>query len=209
VSERSVAMRFRDVGRHALLVEVDDLEAATAVHRWILGHEEGEVEHPRDVIPAARSVLLDGVDPAWWRELLHGQQISRGEPPVGDDIVVPMRYDGADLADVAMAWDCSIDEVVARHSTTMFVVAFCGFAPGFAYCSPLASLPPVARRPEPRRRVPAGSVGLAGEFCGLYPNEMPGGWQLIGRTDERLFDPERPKPALLQPGDKVRFEVVT
>ncbi len=87
-------------------------------------------------------------------------------------------------------------------------MAFCGFAPGFAYCVPTEPLPEVPRRDVPRERVPSGSVALAGEYCGVYPTEMPGGWQLLGRTTAVLFDPGREEPALLVPGDSVRFQAL-
>lgn len=202
-----IELRFRAVGRDALLVVVDDLAAATTLHAWI--RSTSELPRPRDVVPGARSVLLDGVDPDAWRDVMSRQRIAAARPADGQEVVVPIRYDGADLHEVADSWGCSPSEVVARHSSTPFVVAFCGFAPGFAYCTSGGRLPEVPRRAEPRPRVPAGSIALAGEFCGLYPNEMPGGWQLIGRTDERLFDPDRAEPALLRPGDRVRFEVRT
>ena len=89
------------------------------------------------------------------------------------------------------AWGTDVDGVVARHSEVEYVAAFCGFAPGFAY---LSGLPPelaVPRLESPRPRVPAGSVGLAGGWCGVYPTASPGGWRLLGRTDAALWDPDR------------------
>ncbi len=97
------------------------------------------------------------------------------------------------------------DELVARHSEPRYVVAFCGFAPGFAYLSGLDERLHVARRAEPRTRVPAGSVGIAGEFTGVYPRASPGGWRLLGRTDADLWNLARTPPALLVPGTRVRF----
>jgi KipI family sensor histidine kinase inhibitor len=119
-----------------------------------------------------------------------------------------VRYDGDDLDVVARAWGCSTAEVIDRHTSTAYTVAFCGFAPGFAYCTSDLPLPAVPRRSEPRPRVPAGSVALAAEYCGVYPRTMPGGWQLIGTTGAVLFDPRRDRPALLAPGTTVRFEAV-
>jgi KipI family sensor histidine kinase inhibitor len=84
-------------------------------------------------------------------------------------------------------------------------VLFLGFAPGFAYLGGLAAALATARRPTPRERVPSGSVAIAGRQTAIYPRSMPGGWQLIGRTDVQLFDPSRSKPALLEPGATVRF----
>jgi KipI family sensor histidine kinase inhibitor len=92
------------------------------------------------------------------------------------------------------------------HQAATYTVVFCGFAPGFAYCVGDPARPPVPRRADPRTRVPAGSVGFAGDYCGIYPNEMPGGWQLVGTTELVLFDPARAEPALLSPGDRVKFE---
>lgn len=120
-----------------------------------------------------------------------------------------MTYDGADLDVVAEVWGCSPAAVVERHEHAVFLVAFCGFAPGFAYCVPVEPFPEMPRRDVPRERVPSGSVGLAGEYCGIYPAEMPGGWQLLGRTGAVLFDPGRDEPALLAPGDTVRFRAVS
>ena len=115
-----------------------------------------------------------------------------------------MTYDGPDLGSVAEHCGLSVDEVVERHERTEFVVAFCGFAPGFAYLSGLPDELHVPRLAEPRSRVPAGSVGLAGGFTGIYPRASPGGWQLIARTEETLWDPDREPPALLVPGTVVQ-----
>ena len=102
-------------------------------------------------------------------------------------------------------WELAVDDVVAAHTGTRWQVGFAGFSPGFAYLvggDPRLAVP---RRAEPRPRVRAGSVALAGEFSGIYPRESPGGWQLIGRTDAVLWDLGRTRPALLTPGMWVRF----
>jgi KipI family sensor histidine kinase inhibitor len=93
--------------------------------------------------------------------------------------------------------------VAARHQAVTFVSAFCGFAPGFAYLSGLDAA--VSRLATPRTRVPAGSVALAGTWCGVYPTTSPGGWRIIGSTDARLWDVDRDPPALLVPGTRLRF----
>jgi len=123
-------------------------------------------------------------------------------------IEIPVRYggaDGPDLDAVAELHGLRPADVVDLHASAIYRVLFLGFAPGFAY---LGGLPPALatpRRASPRERVPAGSVGIAGEQTGVYPLAMPGGWQLIGRTDAVLFDPDRPEPALFRPGATVRF----
>jgi KipI family sensor histidine kinase inhibitor len=202
-------MRVRRVGLHALLAEVPDAESAAAVYAQARRRRMDALE----VVPAARSVLFDGVaDPAALAAEL--KSWSPGTPADGDagspgpehDLVeVATVYDGADLAEVARRWGMTRSEAVATHARTDFQVAFCGFAPGFAYC---VGLPPALHLPRldtPRSRVPAGSVGLAGEFTGVYPTESPGGWRLIGRTELRLWDAEASPPALLPPGARVRF----
>ena len=118
---------------------------------------------------------------------------------------VPTTYDGEDLAWVARQWDMTRDEVVATHTAAELVVAFCGFAPGFPYCTGLPERLAVPRHDSPRTRVPAGSVGLAGAFTGIYPTASPGGWRLVGRTDLRLWEVDREQPATLAPGTRVRF----
>lgn len=207
------------VGRRALLVDVGSLEAAQSAYRWIRSLvDSGETpEVPRDVVPAAATVLIDGIeDLPWWRQqLLAGWPGGQGgtaetpDGPAGREVTIPVRYDGPDLDVVGRAWGCSGREVVHRHGRTSFTVAFGGFAPGFFYCTSGGALPETPRRDDPRTSVPAGSVALAGEYCGVYPTAMPGGWQLIGSTDEVLFDPDRDEPALLQIGDHLRFEWVS
>jgi len=153
----------------------------------------------------ARTVLLRG-EPSDLRAL-----VDRSEPgditaaEAGDEIEVPVTYDGPDLADVATHTGLSEQEIVAAHTGTPWTVAFGGFAPGFAYLVGGDERLAVPRRESPRTSVPAGSVGLAGEFSGVYPRSSPGGWQLIGHTDAVMFDVDRDPPALLVPGAHVRF----
>ena len=124
---------------------------------------------------------------------------------------VPVCYEGEfapDLAEVARLTELTPREVVGLHSAVRYHVYMLGFLPGFPY---LGDLPPqlaLPRRADPRVRVPAGSVLIATTLTAIYPYESPGGWHLIGATPIRLFDPERPRPALLAPGDIVRFEPI-
>jgi KipI family sensor histidine kinase inhibitor len=133
-----------------------------------------------------------------------GETAEAPAPPVE----IPVRYggsDGPDLDAVVEACGLSAAEVVELHASAEHRVLFLGFAPGFAYLGGLPGPLAMPRRASPRVRVPAGSVGIAGEQTGIYPRDMPGGWQLIGRTDSVLFDPTRDEPALLRPGAAVRF----
>lgn len=193
-------------GHHAILVECDDLAEVMALHRALdAARPDGVV----DLVPAARTVLIT-FDESASRESVTAavNQVSANEPapPPGDrEVVIPVTYDGADLADVAELTGIPVDEVIRRHRAAEHVVAFTGFAPGFAYIAGGDPALHVPRRATPRTRVPAGSIALAGEFTGTYPREGPGGWQLIGRTDAPLWDLHRDPPALLTPGTRVRF----
>lgn len=125
-----------------------------------------------------------------------------------DVLEVPVVYDGPDLAEVARLTGLDPHQVVLAHTGTRWRVAFGGFAPGFGYLHGGDPRLTVPRRDTPRSTIPTGSVGLAGEFSGIYPRASPGGWQLIGRTDLTLWDPQRDPPALLRPGVTVHFRAV-
>ncbi len=123
-------------------------------------------------------------------------------------VEIPVCYGGTlgpDLAAVARFGGCSPATVVARHAAPTYRVYMLGFLPGFAYLATVDPTIAAPRRDAPRLRVPAGSVGIAGGQTGVYPLEAPGGWQLVGRTPRRVYDPDRTEPFLLQAGDAVRF----
>ena len=120
-------------------------------------------------------------------------------------VEIPTRYDGADLADVAARSSMSVDELVAVHSGREYSAVFLGFLPGWAYCARLDQRIVAPRLPSPRPRVPAGAVAVVDGQTGVYPFPSPGGWRLIGSTDEAMFDPARERPSLLHAGDRVRF----
>jgi KipI family sensor histidine kinase inhibitor len=124
-------------------------------------------------------------------------------------VELPVHYDGEDLGELADLLGIGPDELVRRHTASEWTVAFCGFAPGFGYLTQPGGQWDVPRRSTPRTTVPSGSVGLAGEFSGVYPRESPGGWQLIGRTDVAVFDLAREPAALLRPGVRVRFTALS
>ena len=122
--------------------------------------------------------------------------------------VIPVEYEGIDLELVADKTGFSVAEVVARHTARTYSVDLLGFVPGFAYLSELDPALQLPRRAQPRPRVAAGSVAIAGAQTGVYPLDTPGGWHILGRTATSMFDAAREPPALLAPGDSVRFEAV-
>lgn len=200
----------RPYGTSALLVEVEDAQQALEVALLVRGSELDCAE----VVPAARTVLLDGVGARAEVEALLAGWAAGTAGVVGETagpcpvVEVPVTYDGQDLARVAGLWGVDEDEVVARHTGTELISAFCGFAPGFAYLAGLPSSWAVPRLDAPRARVPAGSVALADTWCGVYPTASPGGWLLLGTTDLPVWDEARTDhPALLAPGTRVRFVV--
>jgi KipI family sensor histidine kinase inhibitor len=203
----SVGMRALSVGEHALLIELDSARDVEALHAELLRRREaGTLPAVRDIVPAARTVLLDGL--ARPGELA-GEVVRWDVPPLdaedGPEVTVPVRYDGPDLAEVAALWGVAPAEVPRIVAGARFRVAFCGFAPGFGYLTGLPARYHLPRRATPRTAVPAGSLALAGEFAGVYPRSSPGGWQLIGSTDVAVWDPSREPAALFAPGTRVRF----
>ena len=198
-------MQLRPVGPRAVLAETGDARSALALALWARTAGLAAGLTAVEVVPAATTVLFDGVDdPARLAERL-------GDWPGGlaevarEPVEVPVTYDGDDLGFVAEQWGTDEAGVVERHTATGFVASFCGFAPGFAYLAGLDERWAVPRLDTPRARVPAGAVALAGPWCGVYPSASPGGWRVIGRTDATLWDASRPEPALLAPGTPVRF----
>jgi len=126
----------------------------------------------------------------------------------GPVITLPVRYggaDGPDLDDVARLHGCASADVIARHTAPLYDVVMLGFLPGFPYLSGLPETLHTPRLAVPRALVPAGSVGIGGSQTGVYPCALPGGWRIIGRTETALFDVQADPPALLRPGDRVRF----
>ncbi|MFB7666754.1 5-oxoprolinase subunit PxpB [Kitasatospora sp. NPDC056138] len=198
-------LTLRQVGEDAVLVEADRIERVTALYVELLARR-AELPEITEIVPAARTVLLDGVaDRPLLLRTLAGWSIPLHPPAEGPLVEVPTVYDGADLAEVAALWGVSPQAAVRIHSEPEYRVAFCGFAPGFGYLTGLPERYEVPRRETPRSSVPAGSVALAGPFTGVYPRASPGGWQLLGRTALTLWDIRREPPALLAPGVRVRF----
>ncbi|MEV6274801.1 allophanate hydrolase subunit 1 [Nocardia sp. NPDC051832] len=203
---------IRAAGDRALLVTpaggVADLAAALR-NRAVPGVE--------DVLPAAETILVTLNSPSVAEPVRHAldellqqaaRDVSRGTLSHNDfpePLLIPVRYDGADLDDVARLLNLSTAEVVAAHTGTTWRCGFVGFAPGFGYLESAGHRLTVPRRDQARTAIPAGAVALAGGYTAVYPRSTPGGWQLIGRTDLRMWDVDRDPPALIQPGSTVRF----
>lgn len=219
----SPAIQFEALAEDALLLRFGEridielnarVQAATARLRQCLPQLE--------CVPAYASVLLR-FDPQHWsggdgdphRQVQAAACTALDEPdPVvaaPRELVIPVCYGGEygpDLAEVAALCRLDAQAVIARHAATDYRVAMLGFAPGFPYLLGLDARLTVPRRTDPRQRVPAGSVAIGGSQTGIYPEVLPGGWQLIGRTPLRLFDITARTPSLLAPGDRVRFQAI-
>lgn len=203
-----------------MLAELDDLGAAVELHRRL---RQAALPGVRELVPAARTVLVlfdpERTGPAALVDQIGSvaaQPASAAAPGSPADVTpvdltpveIPVRYDGADLAWVAMACGLSQEEVISRHSGTTYVVAFCGFAPGFAYLHGLDSRLVVPRHGSPRPRVPAGSVAIADRWSAIYPTASPGGWRILGHTKAPVWRPDLDPPTRLLPGAPVRFRDV-
>ncbi|MEE2058760.1 5-oxoprolinase subunit B family protein [Rhodococcus artemisiae] len=202
-------MRILRNGDSAILAEFDSLDDVLAHFRAL---DAERMHGVLDLIPAARTLLVrydtettraDAI-----RRWLVETPPMRADTTPGTEVVIEVRYDGPDLEEVGQRTGLTASGVIAAHTGRLWTVAFGGFAPGFAYLTGGDSRLHVPRRDSPRTSVPAGAVGLAGEFSGVYPRSSPGGWQLIGTTEQVLWQPDRTPPALLRPGTAVRFESI-
>lgn len=204
-------MRFLSVNANAFLIEFTNLQDTMAAYRTLQ-----HTQHPyiRELVPAARTILVY-FDPLFINtktliKWINAQKIFEGAVLNGKELVIPVRYNGEDIEHVADLVGLSVSELIYKHSQTLWRAAFIGFAPGFAYLvsdePPFGSVPRLA---SPRKKITSGSVGLAGEYSGVYPKDSPGGWQLIGQTDLKMWDVQREQPALLLPNDQVIFKDVT
>ncbi|MFJ2112688.1 MULTISPECIES: allophanate hydrolase subunit 1 [unclassified Streptomyces] len=223
------ALAVRAVGSAALIADLDSIEEVLALRTAM------EYDTPpgvRELVAAARTLLVT-YDPAVTghdalaREMTRraagttvaaGQRLDAtersgaadgaGAPDGPGTLIVPVRYDGPDLAEAAALTGLTVDEVIARHTAPLYTVAFAGFAPGFGYLTGTDPVLGLSRRAEPRTEVPAGAVAVAGGFTGIYPRPSPGGWRLLGTTSLALWDERRDPPALLVPGRPVRLRAV-
>ena len=222
---------LEQLGDCALLIHLGErFDAATNAHALATAARIHDARLPGviDVAPAYASVCVR-YDPLAWNDgsgtpphtriasalAALVQEVAAFEPQLkradGAIVEIPVCYDGEfgpDLRDVAAAAGLDTAAVVARHCGATYRVAMLGFAPGFPYLLGLDPTLHMPRRANPRTRVPAGSVAIGGAQTGIYPRELPGGWNLIGRTPLHLFDAERDPPALFAPGRRVRFRAI-
>lgn len=204
-------MRFLSVNADCFLIELASLEETLALYNKL---QNTQLNGIKDLVPAAKTILV------FFNEIetnfkmlvasIQSLKIDSGFERSGQEVIVPIRYDGEDLAQVAELQGLSVADVIRKHHESVWNVAFIGFAPGFAYMSsPDRPFTDIPRLTVPRKKIPSGSLGLAGKYSGIYPKDSPGGWQLIGTTSEKMWDLERKNPALLLPGMTVHFEDVT
>lgn len=210
---------FSPLGDRGITVRLGDgisVELSDRVVEFAREISNAAIRGITDVVPsyASLGVFYDPLElsfadlSARLETALADVQPSPVEQSEGRLVRIPVIYDGEDLEDVRRRTRLTIPEIVDFHSTREYRVFVVGFVPGFAYLGPLDPRLIIPRRESPRKRVPAGSVAIAEAQTGIYPSETPGGWNLIGRTTERMFDVTRSEPALLRVGDRVRFEPV-
>ncbi|WNG93164.1 allophanate hydrolase subunit 1 [Mycobacterium sp. ITM-2016-00318] len=217
IADAMVIGTITDYGDQALLLQFDSTAEVLA---WNAVLRDAELLGVTDIVPASRTVLVKLDGPRYAsaaRQHLSKLRLPQEAlaeattAPRGGraDVVIDVVYDGEDLDEVAKLTGMTAREVVNAHTRAPWRVGFTGFAPGFGYLIGGDERLNVPRRSEPRTKVPVGSVGLAGEFSGVYPRESPGGWQLIGHTSAQLWDVDREPPALLTPGKWVQFREVS
>lgn len=197
-------------GERAVLVECLDLRETLGL---LSTFKNPDLRPPEilEIIPGAQTLLikLSGPPTDRLRQFLLEAAPTAVATAESTPIEIEVIYDGADLAEVGQLLDRTTDEVIVLHTQQVWTVAFCGFAPGFSYLVGENADLRVPRRADPRTRVPAGAVGLADHWSGIYPRQGPGGWQLIGTTRLPMWDLSREPPALLQPGMRVQFVAVS
>ena len=204
-------MHIHPVGTRALLVELDGLSQVMAWHEALTAQP---LKDQVDAIAAATTLLLTFNTPnsahaaAELLEDFHPSARSVEEPRL---VEIDVLYDGADLDEAADLLGMSREGLIDWHTSTEWLAAFGGFAPGFTYCTPADASRGVdiPRRSTPRTAVPAGAVGIAGNFSAVYPRVSPGGWQLLGTTTTPMWESDAQPPALVQPGDRVRYRAVS
>ncbi len=212
--------RILSAGDRALVVELGDAispDINRRVRNLTLAIEKTRVPGVFDLVPTYRSLLVYydplAVSYAQLHDRLHELAQNLDEQAIEKPRVVhiPVAYGGErgpDIEFVASHAGLTIDEVIRIHTGADYLVYMMGFSPGFAYMGGLSKKLVTPRLKTPRTEIPAGSVGIAESQTGIYPIASPGGWQLVGRTPLRMFDPNREPPAVLSAGDYVRFVAI-
>ena len=199
---------IRAAGDCAILVELPTLDSVLSLQAQLTAHPQpGQI----DVIAAARTVLITADSAHAVRALaIHIRSLDLEAPADKEStlVTIDVVYDGEDLDEVAKLTGLDHQGVIAAHTGQLWTAAFAGFAPGFAYLTGENPSLEVPRRHSPRTAVPSGAVALGGAYSAVYPRQSPGGWQLIGRTEAAMWDLNRENPALVRPGDTVRFNAV-
>jgi KipI family sensor histidine kinase inhibitor len=215
------ALVFRDVAEGAVLVEYPEASEEEANRRAVAAARLLTTRAPAgffDAVPGARTLFVV-FDPRKLTRARLAEEVRQSGGEAGGQLdarralEIPVFYDadsktGPDLDELSRRVGLNREEFARRHAQARYRVAFLGFAPGFPYMTGLPGELHAPRLATPRTRVPAGSVGIGGQYTGIYPEETPGGWRLIGRAPVRLFDAGRNPPALLLPGDSVRFQPI-
>lgn len=204
-------MRIHPVGTRALLIELEDLSQVMAWHSALDAHP---LKDQVDAIAAATTLLLTFATPNSAAAAAERLEDFHPSAHAGDDprlVEIDVLYDGEDLEEAAELMGMSREGLIDWHTSTQWLAAFGGFAPGFTYCTPAdpAQNFNIERRATPRTAVPAGAVGIAGGFSAVYPRVSPGGWQLLGTTTTPMWESDAQPPALVQPGDRVRYRAVS
>ena len=206
-------LQLRRVGDDAVMLDCADPGEALSLYRALLAAQQERALEVDELVHGAQTVLVRGGLAGAPRliadaldELLSGAGSADASPPEPPLTIMPVRYGGEDLAEVASFVGMSVEQVIRRHASREYTVAFIGYSPGFAYLTGGAPELVVPRRATPRQRVPKGAVAMAGHYSAVYPREGPGGWQVIGQTDYPMWDLSRAQPAALLPGGRVRFE---
>lgn len=198
---------LRPAGRRAVLVEFENSAQVRDFYAEAQRRQaDGRLAATVELVPSARTLLLDELDDQ--AGVVRDLRTWRPAPMTvlnPKEVEIPTVYDGPDLPGIAEHWGVGIGDVARIHADLPHEVAFIGFAPGFAYLTGIPDELKLPRLASPRTHVPAGSVAVADVFTGVYPRVSPGGWRILGRTAATMWDVDREPPALLSPGDRVRF----
>ncbi len=210
------------LGDRALMLSFsgpNDAATAAAVSGFCEALAQIQTEFITDIVPAFQRVcvhydpvalLQAGLDPITWMTELAGLDYQTRQWRDVTRHEIPICYElGLDVSAAAGLLEIAESQLLHEHAAASYRVAMIGFAPGFPYMTGLPASLQLPRRSTPRTQVPAGSVAIADNLCGIYPKALPGGWHVIGRTPLKLFDPHRPAPCLLQAGDNIQFQPIS